>query len=100
LNRRTFLKFSIYGGALALAGSYPVLIERNIVQVNRYKVPVRNLPRSFNGFTLAQITDVHLGFLVSEPFIEGIVHKTNQLGTDVIVCTGDYVHDRNKKKIR
>ena len=74
------------------------MIERNIVQVNRHKVPVTNLPHSFHGFTLAQITDVHLGFLVSESFIERIVHKTNQLGTDVIVCTGDYVHDRNTTK--
>jgi hypothetical protein len=95
MNRRKFLKFALYGGACALLGSYPVLIERNIVYVNRYKVPIANLPSSFHGFTLAQLTDLHLGFLVSESFVEGIIHRTNRLRTDVIVCTGDYVHERN-----
>ena len=86
---------SLYGGAVALVGSYPILIERNIVQVNRYKIPIENLPLSFHGFTLAQLTDLHLGFLVSESFVEGIVQRTNGLRTDAIVCTGDYVHERN-----
>ncbi|MCK5353898.1 MAG: metallophosphoesterase, partial [Methyloprofundus sp.] len=95
MNRRQFLKFALYGGAVALVGSYPVFIERNIVLVNRYKIPIANLPPSFHGFTLAQLTDLHLGFLVSESFVEGIVHRTNRLRTDVIVCTGDYVQEGN-----
>jgi len=95
MNRRKFLKIGLYGGITALLGSYPVLIERNIVQVNRYKIPIAKLPPSFHGFTLAQITDLHLGFLVSESFVEGIVHRTNKLRADLIVCTGDYVHDKN-----
>jgi predicted MPP superfamily phosphohydrolase len=95
MNRRNFLKSAFSGGAIVLAGSYPVFIERNIVQVNRYKIPVTNLPLSFHGFTLAHLTDIHLGFLVSEAFVEEIVQRTNSLNTDAIVCTGDYVHNRN-----
>ncbi len=95
MNRRTFLKFALYGGAVGLIGSYPVFIERNIVHVNRYKIPIANLPPAFHGFTIAHLTDLHLGFLVSESFIEELVHRTNGLRTDVIVCTGDYVHARN-----
>ena len=95
MNRRTFLKFAVYGGAAALVGSYPVFIERALVQVNKYRIPVQNLPAAFHGFTIAQLTDLHFGFLVSEAFVEGIVHRTIALGTDVIVCTGDYVHQRN-----
>ena len=95
MNRRAFLKYTLLGGAAALAGTYSVLIERNIVQINRYKIPVSNLPPSFHGFTIAHLTDLHLGFLVSESFIDRIVHRTNKLRTDLIVCTGDYVHKRN-----
>jgi uncharacterized protein len=95
MNRRTFLQFAFFGGTVALAGSYPVLIERNIVQVNRYRIPVPNLPPSFNGFTIAHLTDLHYGPLVSESFIEKVVQRTNKLGTDAIVCTGDFVHERN-----
>lgn len=95
MNRRAFLKLALSGGTLALVGSYPIFIERNIVQVNRYKIPIPNLPLSFHGFTLAHLTDVHLGALVSPSFVEEIVHRTNRLNTDVIICTGDYVHERN-----
>jgi len=95
MNRRSFLKLALYGGATALLGSYPVFIERNLVQVNRYEIPIADLPTSFHGFTIAQLTDLHLGFLVSESVIRGIVHRTNSLRTDLVVCTGDYVHERN-----
>ncbi len=95
MKRRRFLKSVLVGGAVALSGSYPVLIERNIVQVNRYRIPVSNLPPSFDGFTVAHLTDLHLGVLVSESFVEGIVERTNRLRADIIVCTGDYVHERN-----
>jgi len=95
MNRRSFLKFSAFSGTAALAGSYPVFIERTLVRINRYKIPIINLPPAFHGFTLAQLTDLHLGLLVSEAFVENIVQRTNALKTDVIVCTGDYVHDKN-----
>jgi uncharacterized protein len=98
MDRRTFLKLAVYGGSAALAGSYPVFIERTLVHVNRYRIPIPNLPRSFHGFTLAHLTDLHLGFLVSESFLAQVVHRTNGLRADIIVCTGDYVHDRNTLK--
>ncbi len=53
------------------------------------------MPPSFHGFTIAHLTDLHLGTLVSESFIRGVVTKTNNLQPDIIACTGDYVHKRN-----
>lgn len=98
MNRRTFIKLSVSAGVLALLGSYPILIERNIVTINRYRIFLDDLPKSFDGFTVAHLTDLHLGTLVSESFIEGVVTKTNNLNTDIIACTGDYVHQRNTTK--
>ncbi|MCW5200614.1 metallophosphoesterase [Desulfobulbus sp. F4] len=95
MNRRVFLRLAAYGMAAALAGSYTVFIERNIVIVNQYTIPIKNLPPIFHGFTLAHLTDLHFGVLVSAEFIEGIVQKTNALRPDAIVCTGDYVHAKN-----
>ena len=89
--RRKFLKSTLYSGAFALVGFYPTFIERKTVLVNRYKIPVTDLPPSFHGFTLAHLTDIHFGSFVSESFVERIVHMTNALETDTIVCTGDYV---------
>lgn len=98
LNRRRFLKFALSGSALLLAGAYPTFIERNLVFVNRYQIPVSGLPPSFHGYTIAHLTDFHLGLLVSENFVKNVVNITNQLKPDLIVCTGDYVHDRNTSK--
>lgn len=95
MNRRFFLKAALSGGALVLVGSYPIFIERNIVQINHYKIPIHNLPTSFHGFRLAQLTDIHLGFMVSPTFVKEIIHRTNRLGADVIVCTGDFVQASN-----
>lgn len=88
------MNFALYSSAVALIGSYPIFIERNIVVANRYKIPIADLPHSFHGFTLAHLTDLHFGFFVSKTFVERIVHKTNSLRTDAIVCTGDYVHHK------
>jgi len=95
MNRRTFLKLSMSASVVTLMASYPILIERNIVTVNRYKVFLCDLPHSFNNFTIAHLTDLHLGTLVSGSFIQGVVDTTNSLGPDMIACTGDFVHKRN-----
>lgn len=98
MDRRSFIKLSATIGAAILLTSYPVLIERNLVLVNSYEVAVDNLPASFNGFTIAHLTDIHLGALVSDSFVAGIVERTNSLEADIIACTGDYVHKRNSRE--
>ncbi|MGR8934928.1 MAG: metallophosphoesterase [Gammaproteobacteria bacterium] len=95
MDRRTFLKWVLASGTVALIGSYSVFVERQIVLVNRYRIPLYDLPPAFHGFTIAHLTDLHLGYLVSAAFIEEIVQRTNRLNADIIVCTGDYVHERN-----
>ena len=98
MNRRKFLKIACYSGAAALVASYPVLFERNLVQINNYHIPVPFLPKSFNGIRVVHLTDLHMGLLVSESFIESVIKKANSLKPDIIVCTGDYVHARNSTK--
>ncbi len=99
MNRRAFLRAvgltGLATGLATLAATYAVVIERTRVQVNRYRVPVADLPAAFRGFTIAQLTDVHFGPLVSESFVAGVVDRTNRLRTDMIVCTGDSVHTRD-----
>jgi hypothetical protein len=72
-------------------GSYPVFIERSLFRINRYTIPVNGLPFTFDAFTMAHLTDPHLGTLVSTDFIQGVVERTNRLLADMIICTGDYV---------
>jgi predicted MPP superfamily phosphohydrolase len=96
VSRRKFLKLSLSSGVGTLIATYPFCIERYIFQVNTYRIPVPNLPSNFHGFTIAQLADLHYGFLMPLMVVEHIIHKINTLQKDVIVCTGDYIHERNE----
>ena len=94
ISRRRFIKLACATGALGLVASYPVFIERYIIVVNRYRIPVPNLPDAFAGFKIVHLTDLHYGSLVPLGIIRYVVSKTNRIPRDVVVCTGDYVHER------
>ncbi len=94
MNRRQFLKISTLGG-LGLIASFPVVFDLYTVQVNRYRVPIPQLPPQFQGFTIVHLTDLHYGLLVPLSFLRNVIGTANRLKGDVIVCTGDYVHQRN-----
>jgi uncharacterized protein len=95
INRRTFLKFGLLGGGAALLASYPIFIERYIVQVNKYLIPISRLPKSFEGFTIVHLTDLHYGPLVPFPLMKLVVERANSIPRDMTICTGDYIHERN-----
>ena len=95
MTRRQFIKFGILGGIACLAASYPFFIERYLLQINTYNIPVPNLPEEFINFKMVHLTDLHYGRLMPKKFIEQIINKANSLEGDSIVCTGDYVLKRN-----
>ncbi len=96
MNRNRLIKFGFVSGLGALLSSSPMTIRRKLFQINTYEIPVANLPSSFHGFSIAHLTDIHYGRLMSRKVIQYLVHKTNSLKTDAIVCTGDYIRERNK----
>lgn len=57
-------------------------------------IPVKNLPPAFEGFTIVQLTDMHLRPFTQVEHIERAVERTNALQPNLVVLTGDYVwHD-------
>ena len=62
-----------------------------VVQV---EVPIANLPPALEGFTIAQISDIHVGPTIREPWLEAIVRQVNALQADMIALTGDLVDGR------
>ena len=95
MNRRKFIKYSLGISAGALIASYPVFIERYMISVNHYTIPVKNLPDSFEGFRILQLSDIHYGALVPKMFVEYVIETANNAEKDIIVCTGDYTRKRN-----
>ena len=67
------------------------LNARRTPAVVRVDVPIAGLPAALNGFTLAQISDVHVGPTIKRAYLQRIVAKVNTLGADVVAITGDLV---------
>jgi predicted MPP superfamily phosphohydrolase len=74
---------------------YTVMVERYLIVVRRYRIPVPRLPPAFDGYTLVHLTDLHYGALVPLGVIRWVADRANKLAQDAIVCTGDYVHERD-----
>jgi predicted MPP superfamily phosphohydrolase len=92
MNRRQFLKRTLWAGAAtALVGTYPLFIERYIIRINHYTIPVPNLPHEFDGLRVLHLTDLHYGPLMPLEILGKVVQKSNELEKDIVVCTGDYV---------
>ena len=75
-------------GFVTLAG---LMIARQRPRVVEVDIPVANLPEGLHGFSIAQISDVHVGPTIKRGFVEGIVARVNDLKTDLIAVTGDLV---------
>jgi uncharacterized protein len=67
------------------------LNARRTPAVVRVDVPIAGLPAALHGFTLAQISDIHVGPTIKHGFLQRIVAKVNTLGADVVAITGDLV---------
>ena len=67
------------------------LNARRTPAVVRVDVPIAGLPAALHGFTLAQISDMHVGPTIKHAFLQRIVAKVNTLGADVVAITGDLV---------
>lgn len=59
------------------------------VNILEFEVPIPGLPASFDGFRIAQLSDIHLGGYMNEELLARLVERTNSLGADMICLTGD-----------
>jgi len=64
--------------------------------VRHVDVDVPNLPPSFEGLRIAQLSDLHIGPHTSRRFIERVVAATRALSPDLVAVTGDLIDDRSE----
>jgi predicted MPP superfamily phosphohydrolase len=64
---------------------------RRRARILNVDVPIPGLPAALEGFTIAQISDVHVGPTIKSNYVEAIVDAVNRLGADVVAITGDVV---------
>ena len=82
-------------GGLAVLGTtgslmgWGAVIGRYEFVVQEVAVRIPGLPRALDGYTIAQISDIHVGMLVSERDIAPGLEKLAQTKSDLVVVTGD-----------
>ena len=64
---------------------------RRTAAVVRVDVPVPGLPAALHGFTIAQISDIHVGPTIRRGYLQAIVNRVNRLEADMVAVTGDLV---------
>jgi predicted MPP superfamily phosphohydrolase len=64
---------------------------RRTADVVEVEVPIANLPAALEGFSIAQISDIHIGPTIKTRYLERIVRRVNDLGADLVAITGDLV---------
>jgi predicted MPP superfamily phosphohydrolase len=74
---------------LAAAGTFAALSGRP--RVHRQEIAIAGLPAAFDGYRIAQISDLHCGPFASGARIDRWVGRVNGLRADLVAVTGDLI---------
>jgi predicted MPP superfamily phosphohydrolase len=89
ISRRSFLKNGFRISLLAFGGiGYE---RRNNLKTEHVNLSFPNLPPSFHGFRIIQISDLHASFWVGRDYLMEVVREINKLKKDLVVITGDII---------
>lgn len=75
----------------AMASVWGFWNARRTATVVRVDIPIAHLPEALQGFTVAQISDIHVGPTIKTRYLQRIVERVNGLGADLVAITGDLV---------
>ena len=81
-------------GVLALAPlitAIGFLMARRVAPVKYIDVPLAGLADVLHGFTIVQVSDIHVGSTIKRAFVQAIVDRVNGLRPDMVAITGDLV---------
>ncbi|WP_428970188.1 metallophosphoesterase [Sphingomonas sp. Xoc002] len=84
------LRYAIAGLAAALAG-IGVANALRVPPIKDVTVAIRDLPPSFDGYRVVQLTDLHISRLFTADWAQAVVDRTNASGAELIVVTGDFI---------
>ena len=90
--RRLFLSRMLAGavvGTVVTATGFALRRGLGRLAVKRIEVKLDNLPAKLDGFTIAQLTDLHLTPIHGGDWLASVVRMTNELKPDLVAITGD-----------
>jgi predicted MPP superfamily phosphohydrolase len=89
ITRRGFLK--ALGATAASGGLYSCAVEPYWLETVRLEVALRGLDAAFDGYVIAQISDLHVGSGIPLLYLRHAIEAVNAARPDLVVVTGDIV---------
>jgi len=91
--RRAFLQkgFTAVTGTVIVGTTYAGYAKDDCEIVTK-EIFLKNLPESFDGFTIGMLSDVHSSVFMTKSKMRDYALKVNALACDIIVITGDHVN--------
>jgi predicted MPP superfamily phosphohydrolase len=86
LKRSAGLGLGVLGG-----GAWSTQIEPNWIAIERVSLPIKNLHPAFENWTIAQISDLHVGGWMTRERLQRVIQTVNHLRPDIVAITGDFV---------
>ena len=72
-------------------GAWGVVQAMKVPEVRRVEIAVPGLPEALDGYSILQLTDLHIGALLKKEWLEAVVDRANAAAPDAIAITGDFV---------
>ncbi|MET0285579.1 MAG: metallophosphoesterase [Polyangiales bacterium] len=95
--RRAFLAQVASGSAIALGGgaaAYGTVFGRRDYTVETVAIALEKLPRTLDGLTIVQLSDLHVGTFIGERELAAALSLVRDAKPDLVVLTGDLIdHD-------
>lgn len=88
LTKPTAIAIPILASLFTLLG---YVNARRLARVVRVDIPLAKLPKELEGFTIVQLSDIHVGPTIKREYVQAIVDRVNQLDADLLAITGDVV---------
>jgi predicted MPP superfamily phosphohydrolase len=79
------------GALAAVLAAVGVHQATRVPPVKNIEIGIPGLPPQFDGYTMLQLTDLHISRLFPARWARSLVERSNSLGADLIVVTGDLI---------
>ncbi|MCF0038553.1 metallophosphoesterase [Dyadobacter fanqingshengii] len=84
----------VAGAGLMGTFAYGIISGAHDYRIRRVRIPLKNLPKAFDGIKIAQLSDIHSGSFFNKTAVKGGVEMLMKEKPDIAFFTGDLVNDR------
>ena len=72
-------------------GIYGTWLSIRVPDVRTIEITLPRLPTDLNGFSIVQLSDLHIGPFLNAHWLRRVVEKANSMAPDLVALTGDMI---------